>query len=95
MPQESYVILGNDALVKCDIPSFVTDLVQVTGWTDNDGNEFIATANSNYGKDGLKLKTALYNRDCSMHIERATMHCQGIACTRSFGTCITSAEGQI
>jgi hypothetical protein len=48
--QESYVILGNDALVKCDIPSFVADLVQITGWNDNDGNEYIPTANNNFGK---------------------------------------------
>ena len=29
-----YVILGNDALMKCEVPSFVTDLVSVTGWTE-------------------------------------------------------------
>ena len=48
--QESYVILGNDALVKCDIPSFVADLVQITGWNDNEGKEFIPTTNNNFGK---------------------------------------------
>ena len=50
VPQESYVILGNDALVKCDIPSFVTDLVQIIGWTDSEGKEFGQTGNSNFGK---------------------------------------------
>ena len=35
-----YVILGNTALVKCEIPSFVSDLIQVVGWEDNMGNIF-------------------------------------------------------
>ena len=48
--QESFVILGNDALVKCDIPSFVADLVAITGWTDNDGNEFQPTTTNTFGK---------------------------------------------
>ena len=41
---ENYVILGNDALLKCDIPSFVADLVDVFGWFDNEGNEYLADA---------------------------------------------------
>ena len=48
---ESYVILGNDALLKCDIPSFVTDLVDIFGWNDNEGNEYLAN-NLNYGNYG-------------------------------------------
>ena len=35
-----YVILGNSALVKCDIPSFVADFVSVVSWVDNEGVEF-------------------------------------------------------
>ena len=31
------VIRGNDVLVKCDIPSFVTDFVSVAEWVDNEG----------------------------------------------------------
>ena len=34
------VILGNDALMKCVIPSFVTDLVSVDSWLDGTGSEF-------------------------------------------------------
>ena len=37
---EVYVILGNSALVKCEIPSFVADFVSVTSWVDNEGNEY-------------------------------------------------------
>lgn len=35
-----YVIRGNAAVLKCSIPSFVADFVQVVGWTDSDGNEY-------------------------------------------------------
>ena len=34
---ETYVIVGNCALLKCDIPSFVADLVSVVSWHDNGG----------------------------------------------------------
>ena len=31
------VILGNDALFKCTIPSFVSDFVSVQAWVDSEG----------------------------------------------------------
>ena len=34
VPRETYAITGNDAIIKCEVPSFVTDLVSVIGWTD-------------------------------------------------------------
>uniref|UniRef100_A0A182ME20 Ig-like domain-containing protein n=1 Tax=Anopheles culicifacies TaxID=139723 RepID=A0A182ME20_9DIPT len=34
-----YVIRGNSAILKCSIPSFVSDFVRVEAWIDNDGNE--------------------------------------------------------
>ena len=34
------VILGNEVILKCDIPSFVTDLVDISGWIDSSGNEY-------------------------------------------------------
>ena len=37
---EVYVIVGNSALVKCEIPSFVADFVAVVNWIDNEGNEY-------------------------------------------------------
>ena len=37
---EVYVILGNSALVKCEIPSFVADFVTVVNWIDSEGNEY-------------------------------------------------------
>ena len=33
------VILGNDAIFKCSIPSFVSDFVAVLGWVDSQGLE--------------------------------------------------------
>ena len=33
---KEYVILGNDALMKCSIPSFVADSVSVMGWTNSE-----------------------------------------------------------
>ena len=44
---ETYVILGNDALLKCEVPSFVSDLVDIFGWIDNGGNQFLT--DFNYG----------------------------------------------
>ena len=41
-----YIVLGNDALIKCSVPSFVTDFVTVSGWVDSQ-------ANSYHSDDGL------------------------------------------
>ena len=37
---QAHVIRGNDVLMKCDIPSFVTDFVSVLNWQDNEDNVF-------------------------------------------------------
>ena len=36
MPDDS-VILGNDVIVKCNIPSFMADFLSVTGWVNSEG----------------------------------------------------------
>ena len=33
------VIVGNDAIFKCSIPSFVTDFVYVQSWIDSEGKD--------------------------------------------------------
>ena len=38
---EEYIIIGNDALMKCVIPSFVADFVSVIQWEDSEGNMYI------------------------------------------------------
>ncbi|XP_035901252.1 Down syndrome cell adhesion molecule-like protein Dscam2 isoform X36 [Anopheles stephensi] len=36
-----YVIRGNSAILKCSIPSFVSDFVRVESWIDEDGIELV------------------------------------------------------
>ncbi|KAF4517352.1 hypothetical protein B566_EDAN011739 [Ephemera danica] len=38
-----YVIRGNTALLKCSIPSFVADFVQVESWVDNTGQTYVTS----------------------------------------------------
>ena len=45
---KNYVILGNSALVKCEIPSFVADFVSVVSWLDNDGIEYFRSKLGTY-----------------------------------------------
>ena len=40
------VILGNSALLKCEIPSFVTDFVSVINWSDAEGQDFYQYQNN-------------------------------------------------
>lgn len=36
-----YVIRGNSAILKCSIPSFVSDFVRVEAWIDEENNELL------------------------------------------------------
>ncbi|KYB25259.1 hypothetical protein TcasGA2_TC034381 [Tribolium castaneum] len=36
-----YVIRGNSAVMKCEVPSFVSDFVQVENWQDSNGNMYL------------------------------------------------------
>lgn len=38
-----YVIRGNTAVLKCNIPSFVADFVKVEAWVDSDGGQYLQT----------------------------------------------------
>lgn len=42
-----YVIRGNAAVLKCQIPSFVADFVSVEAWIDEEGTELVPS--NNYG----------------------------------------------
>lgn len=44
-----YVIRGNSAVMKCEVPSFVADFVVVEMWLDSAGNTYLP--GSNYGND--------------------------------------------
>ncbi|XP_075224355.1 Down syndrome cell adhesion molecule 1 isoform X5 [Lycorma delicatula] len=51
-----YVIRGNTAVLKCSIPSFVADFVQVESWLDNAGTVYHpSTASSKTDYDGKYL----------------------------------------
>ena len=51
------VMIGNDALFKCQIPSFVSDLVSVESWTDSEGIEI--RMNSVLGKNQTRMSIGL------------------------------------
>ena len=55
------VILGNDVLLKCDIPSFEADFVSVLNWADSDG--LLISPNENYGNSMKKNLCAKLKRN--------------------------------
>ena len=58
LPQ-NYVIKGNDAILKCEIPSFVADLIEVVSWVDNSSKDYAAKIDNLMGKLSVTLKTTL------------------------------------
>lgn len=44
-----YVIRGNSAVMKCEVPSFVADFVFVEMWLDSAGNTYLP--GSDYGNE--------------------------------------------
>lgn len=40
-----YVIRGNSAIMKCEVPSFVSDFVVVENWQDSNGRTYLPGAN--------------------------------------------------
>ena len=61
---EQYVILGNDVLLKCNIPSFVADFVAVTGWLDSEGTEYLIQ--SKYGNLVMITVITVYKESTSL-----------------------------
>ena len=47
------VMLQNDMLFKCSIPSFVSDFMSVEAWTDSEGGTFYA--GNNYGTSSFEV----------------------------------------
>lgn len=55
-----YVILGNAAVLKCSIPSFVADFVSVISWQDDQGDSFANDiSSSQYGIGKLQRITRI------------------------------------
>ncbi|XP_043207619.1 Down syndrome cell adhesion molecule-like protein Dscam2 isoform X5 [Amphibalanus amphitrite] len=51
-----YVVAGNAAVLRCELPSHVADLVTVTSWVDGDGAVFFRSAGGGVsGDDGKYL----------------------------------------
>lgn len=54
-----YVIRGNSAILKCSIPSFVSDFVNVVSWQDDSGNSFARPNEDSKAQDGINAEYAL------------------------------------
>lgn len=57
---DEYVIKGNSALLKCNIPSFVSDFVDIIEWTDSNGSHYLLHKNYD-GTINAILVYILYN----------------------------------
>lgn len=42
---DEFVLRGNAALLKCNLPSFVADFVSVEAWISDDGMEILPNSN--------------------------------------------------
>lgn len=54
---DEFILLGNSAIMKCLLPSFVADFVQVTSWLiiDDDESTEISVSHNNFGKTLVEL----------------------------------------
>lgn len=55
------VLRGNTAILKCHIPSFVSDYVFVSSWTSDGGDEYSINANHVYGIEIQKIFLIVYS----------------------------------
>ena len=62
-----YVIVGNSALFKCELQSFVADFVTIDSWKDNNGNEYFSDSSNNYGKCLSKIINMLLIKTITFH----------------------------
>lgn len=54
---DDFVMIGNDAMVKCGVPSFTADFLEVVGWkvAEEGRPDFSITKTLSYGKHARKL----------------------------------------
>ena len=55
---KEYVMRGNAAILKCTIPSFVADFVQVVAWIDDEEQEYLPSREGNFS--GGKTSSCLW-----------------------------------
>jgi len=48
--ENEYVIRGNNLILKCKIPSFVADFLQIIAWVDSEGQEYTPQTTAAHGK---------------------------------------------
>jgi hypothetical protein len=53
---QEYVIQGNDVILKCGFPSFVSDLLHIVSWEDDSGAVYYSQASKNGKKKGGDLR---------------------------------------
>ncbi|XP_060864196.1 cell adhesion molecule Dscam2 isoform X12 [Metopolophium dirhodum] len=61
--EDEYVILGNTAVIKCKVPSFVTDFVSIESWISSDGQEYRHLSDRYDGKYLVLPSGELHIRD--------------------------------
>ena len=44
---DEFVIIGNDALVKCSVPSYAADFMEIVGWVTNEDYEITNLVDGN------------------------------------------------
>lgn len=45
---DEHVLRGNTGILKCHIPSFVSDFVFVSSWIETDGTEYFTQTDNNF-----------------------------------------------
>lgn len=58
---DEFVLNGNSALLKCLIPSFISDFVFVDAWISDDGEEYYAD-NADIGDCLIRTETLLQSQ---------------------------------
>lgn len=58
---DEFVLRGNAAILKCNLPSFVADFVYVEAWIADDGTEILPN-NNDFGTYCLQLCSTIENR---------------------------------
>lgn len=59
-----YVINGNAGILKCNIPSFVADFVQVESWIRDDGVVYKHTEKDDFGRVTFEMLYGLDEDSC-------------------------------
>lgn len=45
------MIKGNSGILKCEMPSFVADFLQIVAWVDETDNSYVYTSKADHGQE--------------------------------------------